>query len=82
MKLTIEVEREAAGKWIGHVPELPGCLVYGKSAKDATRKALALALRVIGDCLEHGENPFTGKPLSRKASARLEPFVNLRFAAA
>ena len=29
MHLTFEVEREADGRWIAEVPELPGVLAYG-----------------------------------------------------
>lgn len=53
--LTIEVERETDGRWIGEVPALPGVLVYGSSEADARLKAAALALRVVADRIEHGE---------------------------
>ena len=55
MNLKIEVEREADGRWIAEVLELPGCLAYGKDRADAVSKAKALALRVLADRLEHGE---------------------------
>lgn len=55
MNLKIEVEREADGRWIAEVMELPGCLAYGKTQADALAKAKALALRVLADRLEHGE---------------------------
>ena len=53
--LTIEIEREAAGRWIGEVPELPGVIAYGATEDEARNKAAALALRVIADRIEHGE---------------------------
>jgi predicted RNase H-like HicB family nuclease len=53
--LTIEIEREADGRWIAEVPELPGVLAYGLTANEAAAKAQALALRVIAERLEHGE---------------------------
>jgi hypothetical protein len=37
------------------VPELPGVLAYGQSSEEAIAKAQALALRVLADRLEHGE---------------------------
>ncbi|HEY3909471.1 MAG TPA: type II toxin-antitoxin system HicB family antitoxin [Stellaceae bacterium] len=53
--LTIEIEREQDGRWIGEVLELPGVLVYGATEAEARTKASALALRTIADRLEHGE---------------------------
>ena len=53
--LSIEVEREEDGRWIGEVPELPGVLVYGATEAEARTRAAALALRVIADRLENGE---------------------------
>ena len=53
--LSIELEREADGRWIGEVPELPGVIAYGTSKEEASNRAAALALRVIADRIEHGE---------------------------
>ncbi len=53
--LSIEVEREEDGRWIGDVPELPGVLVYGATEAEARTRAVALALRVIADRIENGE---------------------------
>lgn len=55
MGFHIECELEEDGRWIGEVPELPGVLVYGASADEATLKAQTLALRVIAERLEHSE---------------------------
>jgi len=55
VNLKIEVGREADGRWIAEVMELPGCMAYGKTQADALAKAKALALRVLADRLEHGE---------------------------
>jgi predicted RNase H-like HicB family nuclease len=55
MKLTIETEQEADGRWIAEVPELAGVLAYGATRADAMAKAQALALRVLAEQLEHGE---------------------------
>jgi predicted RNase H-like HicB family nuclease len=63
MNLKIEVERENDGRWIAEVMELPGCLAYGKTQKDALAKAKALALRVLADRLEHGESVPAGDEL-------------------
>ena len=53
--LTIELEQEDDGRWMGEVPLLPGVLVYGVSKADARQKAEALALRVMADRLDAGE---------------------------
>jgi len=55
MNLTIETDREADGRWIAEVPELPGVLAYGATQSEAMAKAEALALRVLAEQLEHGE---------------------------
>ena len=55
MQLTIRLLREADGRWIGDVQELPGVTVYGATPEEATRKAKSLALRVIAEEIEHGE---------------------------
>jgi hypothetical protein len=46
---TVELEREADGRWIAEVLELPGVLVYGTDRRDAYRKVRALALRVLSE---------------------------------
>jgi predicted RNase H-like HicB family nuclease len=66
--LLVEIEREADGRWIGEVPELPGVLAYGRTPEEAKAKAQALALRVVADRLEHGEGG--------------EDFLSISFAAA
>ena len=51
----VDTEREADGRWLAEVPDLPGTLTYGASEDDAIAKARALALHVVADRLEHGE---------------------------
>lgn len=53
--MTLECEREADGRWLAEVPQLPGVMAYGASANDAMVKAQALALRVLAERLEYGE---------------------------
>ena len=55
MNLRIEIAREEDGRWIAEVADLPGVMTYGTTRGDAVAKAKALALRVIADRLEHGE---------------------------
>jgi predicted RNase H-like HicB family nuclease len=53
--MKIEIEREDDGRWIAEIPECPGVMAYGDSRNEAISKAEALALRVLADRLEHGE---------------------------
>ncbi len=53
--MKIEIEREEDDRWIAEISELPGVMVYGNSRSEAISKAEALALRVLADRLEHGE---------------------------
>jgi predicted RNase H-like HicB family nuclease len=55
MSLTIETEREADGRWIAEIADLPGVLAYGDDRAEVLRACQSLALRVIADRLEHGE---------------------------
>ena len=52
MDYTIEVEREADGRWLAEVPELPGVLAYGATVDEAQSRAGVLALRVLAERLE------------------------------
>jgi len=53
--MKIEIEIEDDGRWIAEIPELPGVMAYGDSRNEAISKAETLALRVLADRLEHGE---------------------------
>jgi predicted RNase H-like HicB family nuclease len=55
MKFTIEIEREADGRWIADVRELPGALAYGKTRAQARSAVEVLARQVIADLDEHRE---------------------------
>jgi predicted RNase H-like HicB family nuclease len=54
--MKIEIDREDDGRWIAEIPDLPGVMVYGDTREEAISKAEALALRVIADRLENGED--------------------------
>ena len=62
MKLTLETEQEADGRWIAEVPELAGVLAYGATRDEAMAKAEVLALRVLAEQIEHGEGRPVGLP--------------------
>ena len=53
--MNIEIERETDGRWIAEVPDLPGVMTYGTSREEAIAKVEALALRVLADRLDNGE---------------------------
>lgn len=54
--LKIEFDREDDGRWIAEIPILPGVLAYGVTREEARGKVEALALRILADRLEHGED--------------------------
>ncbi len=53
VSFAIELDREDDGRWIGEIRDLPGTLCYGGSRNEA----IAGALRVLAERLEHGEAP-------------------------
>jgi predicted RNase H-like HicB family nuclease len=53
--MKIEIDREEDGRWIAEIPELPGVMAFGNKRNEAISKAQVLALRVLSDRLEHGE---------------------------
>ena len=56
MKLTIELDREADGRWIAEVPEL-NILLYAESKPDAIQRAQSAAREIVLDRIAHGELP-------------------------
>lgn len=63
--MTVKTCKEADGRWLAEVSALPGVLAYGATREDAVRKVESLALRVLADRVEHGEEiphgMFTGE---------------------
>jgi predicted RNase H-like HicB family nuclease len=53
--MVIEIEREEDGRWIAEVTDLPGVMAYGRSRDEAISRVEAVALRVLADRLELGE---------------------------
>jgi predicted RNase H-like HicB family nuclease len=56
MKLTIELDHEADGRWIAEVPEL-NVLLYAESQEDAIQRAQSAARAIVLDRIAHGELP-------------------------
>lgn len=55
MTFKIELEQEPDGRWVAELPDLPGVLAYGASPAEAKGRVQVLALSVVADRLEHGE---------------------------
>lgn len=56
MPFKIDTEQEEDGRWIAEILDLPGVLSYGSSREEAIMRVQTLALRVLADRIEHGEN--------------------------
>ena len=52
-----EQEQEQEGRWLAEVLELLGVMAYGLTVDDAIAKVEVLALRVLAERLENGEEP-------------------------
>ena len=52
----VEIEQEVDGRWIAEVMDLPGVLVYGQTREEALARVQALALRVMAERVEQGED--------------------------
>ena len=54
--LRVEVEREEDGRMLASIPELPGVMAYAPTPEEAIRKVKAIALQVLADMIESGED--------------------------
>jgi predicted RNase H-like HicB family nuclease len=53
--ISVDVEIEADGRFLAAVPTLPGVMAYGVTRDEAVRKVKAIALQVLADMIEDGE---------------------------
>jgi predicted RNase H-like HicB family nuclease len=53
--IRVETEREEDGRILASVPDLPGVMAYGVTENEAVRKVKAIALQVLADMIESGE---------------------------
>jgi len=53
--IRVEIEREEDDRVLASVPELPGVMAYGATEGEAVRKVKAIALQVLADMIESGE---------------------------
>ena len=56
MRFKIETEREESGRWIAEVASPSGVMKYDQTRADAIGKVEALALRVLAERIEVGED--------------------------
>ncbi len=54
--IRVEVEREEDGRILASVPDLPGVMAYGVTEIEAVRKVKAIALQVLADMIESGDD--------------------------
>jgi len=54
--IRVELEREEDGRFLASVPELPGVMAYGDGEEEAVRKVKSIALQVLADMVESGED--------------------------
>ena len=53
--IRVEIEREKDGRILASVPDLPGVMAYGSAEDEAVRKVKSIALQVLADMIESGE---------------------------
>ena len=53
--LRVEIDREDDGRFLASIPDLPGVMAYGETGEAAVRKAKSIALQVLADMIESGE---------------------------
>ncbi len=54
--IRVEIEQEDDGRILASVPDLPGVMAYGASEGEALRKVKSIALQVLADMIESGED--------------------------
>lgn len=53
--LQVDIEREEDGRFLASLPDLPGVMAYGETEESALRRAKAIALQVLADMIEGGD---------------------------
>ena len=53
--IRVETEREDDGRILASVPDLPGVMAYGSTEIEAVRKVKTIALQVLADMIESGD---------------------------
>jgi predicted RNase H-like HicB family nuclease len=53
--IRVQIELEEDGRFLASVPDLPGVMAYGNTEDEAIRKAKSIALQVLADMIESGD---------------------------
>ncbi len=53
--IRVQLAREDDGRFLASVPDLPGVMAYGVFEEEAVRKVKSIALQVLADMIESGE---------------------------
>jgi predicted RNase H-like HicB family nuclease len=53
--IRVQIELEEDGRFLASVPDLPGVMVYGATEDEAIRKVKSIALQVLADMIESGD---------------------------
>jgi predicted RNase H-like HicB family nuclease len=54
--MRVDIELETDGRFLASVPDLTGVMAYGETEEQAVRKVKAIALQVLADMIEDGED--------------------------
>lgn len=54
--LRIAFDKEADGRWIAEIEDIPGAMAYGATREEARRKAQAIALHALAERIDNGED--------------------------
>jgi predicted RNase H-like HicB family nuclease len=54
--IRVEIDFEEDGRILASVPDLPGVMAYGNTEAEAIRKVKSIALQVLADMIESGED--------------------------
>jgi predicted RNase H-like HicB family nuclease len=54
--IRVEIEREEDGRMLAAMPDLPGVMAYVVDEDEAVRKVKSIALQVLADMIESGED--------------------------
>ena len=57
LRYVVTIDREADGRFIASVPEVPGCHVYGRTRRQAVARARAALQFYVDSLREQGRKP-------------------------
>ena len=53
--IRVQIELEEDGRFLASGPDLPGVMAYGATEDEAIRKTKSIALQVLADMIESGD---------------------------